>query len=84
MGDFRVASGTRLRRMGRISHCPARWPAGNGPHGLSDRPGRETLPLTTHPGTPRFGGIPGPVVIGVLLLEVSEYVLGAVSGPGYQ
>jgi hypothetical protein len=35
--------------------------------------------LTAHPGTPRFDSIPRSVVFRVLLLEVRDYVLGAVS-----
>jgi hypothetical protein len=37
--------------------------------------------LTTHPGTPCFDGFPRSVVVWVLLLEVWEYMLGAVSRP---
>jgi hypothetical protein len=37
--------------------------------------------LTTHPGTPSFEGMARPVVFGVFLLEVWEYMLGALSGP---
>ena len=37
--------------------------------------------LTTHPGTPCFEGSARSVVFRVLLLEVREYMLGAVSGP---
>jgi hypothetical protein len=40
--------------------------------------------LTTHPATPCFESIPRSVVFRVLLLEVREYVLGAVSGPEHQ
>jgi hypothetical protein len=37
--------------------------------------------LTTYPGTPCFDSFPRSVVFRVLLLEVREYMLGAVSGP---
>ena len=37
--------------------------------------------LRTHPGTPCFESIPRSIVFRVLLLEVWEYVFGAVSGP---
>jgi hypothetical protein len=40
--------------------------------------------LTTHPGTPCFDSLPRSVVVRVLLLEVREYMLGAVSGPEHQ
>jgi len=40
--------------------------------------------LTTHPGTPCFDSFPRSVVFWVLLLEVWEYMLGAVSGPEHQ
>lgn len=40
--------------------------------------------LTTHPGTPCLDGFPQPVIFRVSLLEVREYTLGAVSGPGHQ
>jgi len=40
--------------------------------------------LTTHPGTRRFDSFPRAVVFRVLLLEVWEHMLGAVSGPEHQ
>jgi hypothetical protein len=40
--------------------------------------------LTTHPGTPCFDRFPRSVVFRITLLEVWEYVLGAVGGPEYQ
>jgi hypothetical protein len=40
--------------------------------------------LTTHPGMPCFDSIPRSVVFRVLLLEVWEYVLDAVSGPEHE
>jgi hypothetical protein len=40
--------------------------------------------LTSHPGTPCFDSFPRPVVSRVLLLEVREYTLSAVSGPARQ
>ena len=40
--------------------------------------------LTTHPGAPCFDSFPRSVVFRVLLLEVGEYMLGAVSGPEHQ
>ena len=40
--------------------------------------------LTTHPGTPCFEGLPRSVVFRVVLLEVWEHVLGALSGPEHQ
>ncbi len=40
--------------------------------------------LATHPGTPRFDGIPRPVVLRVLLLEAREDVLGTLSSPEHQ
>jgi len=40
--------------------------------------------LTTHPGTPCFDRFPRSVVFRIILLEVWEYVLGAVGGSEYQ
>jgi hypothetical protein len=40
--------------------------------------------LATRPGTPCFDSIPRSVVFRILLLEVWEYVLGAVGGPEHQ
>lgn len=40
--------------------------------------------LTTYPGTPCFDSFPRSVISRVLLLEVSEYMLGAVCGPEHQ
>lgn len=40
--------------------------------------------LITHPGAPCFDSFPRPVVFRVLLLEVWEYMLSAVSGPEHQ
>ncbi len=40
--------------------------------------------LATRPGTPRFDGVPRPVVFGVPLLEAREHALGAVGGPEHQ
>jgi hypothetical protein len=40
--------------------------------------------LTMHPGTPCFGRFPRSVVFRIILIDVWEYVLGAVGGSEYQ
>ena len=40
--------------------------------------------LTTHPGARCVNGVPRSVVVRVRLLEIREYVLGAVGGPKHQ